>query len=35
MLINQKAEEVVSHVEFVEYTGKYPNLCDGSLTLKN
>lgn len=22
------------HVEFVSYTGKYPNLCSGTLTLK-
>lgn len=34
MLINQKQTEVTPHVEFVEYTGKYPNLCDGILTLK-
>lgn len=34
MLINQRTEDVVSHVEFVEYTGKWPNLCHGVLTLK-
>ena len=34
MLVNQKASEVMQHVEFVEYTGKYPNLCGGVLTLK-
>lgn len=22
------------HVEFVSYTGKYPNLCNGTLTLR-
>lgn len=31
MLINQKHG---SSVEFISYTGKYPNLCSGILTLK-
>ena len=25
---------MAEHVEFVSYTGKYPNLCTGDLTLK-
>lgn len=32
MLIN--AEQNSGHVEFVSYTGKWPNLCSGVLTLK-
>lgn len=34
MLINQTKELVTQHVEFVKYTGRYPNLCNGILTLK-
>lgn len=34
MLMNQPKENVLPHVEFVDYTGKYPNLCSGILTLK-
>lgn len=26
--------QAMSHVEFISYTGKYPNLCSGTLTLK-
>ena len=33
MLINNK-ENCTTHVEFVSYTGHYPNLCSGILTLK-
>lgn len=33
MLINNK-RNYTSHVEFVSYTGSYPNLCNGILTLK-
>lgn len=32
MLVNNNA--YINHVEFVSYTGKYPNLCRGVLTLK-
>ena len=31
MVINSSKDDVV---EFVSYTGKYPNLCSGVLTLK-
>lgn len=34
MLINQKEQKTEKHVEFVSYTGKWPNLCQGLLTLK-
>lgn len=34
MLINKGTESVARHVEFVKYTGKWPNLCGGILTLK-
>ena len=27
-------EPQIDHVEFVEYTGKWPNLCSGILVLK-
>lgn len=33
MLIN-KNDNTDSHVKFVSYTGKYPNLCSGILTLE-
>lgn len=33
MLINMDEQSGVSHVEFVSYTGKWPNLCGGILTL--
>lgn len=29
MLINNESE----HIKFIEYTGRYPNLCSGILTL--
>lgn len=32
MLVH-KEQTVTQHVEFVKYTGKYPNLCSGILTL--
>lgn len=32
MLVNKP--ESISNVEFISYTGKYPNLCRGVLTLK-
>lgn len=34
MLINRSERPVTTHVEFVSYTGKYPELCQGLLTLK-
>ena len=33
MLINQD-ETTFNHVKFVSYTGKYPNLCRGVLTIQ-
>ncbi len=33
MLINYNNNET-NHVKFVSYTGKYPNLCTGDLTLE-
>lgn len=33
MLINKNCD-MNSHVRFVNYTGKYPNLCNGVLTLE-
>lgn len=33
MLINEFINKQ-SHVKFISYTGKYPNLCSGELTLK-
>lgn len=33
MLINQNISDTTSHVKFVSYTGKWPNLCHGVLTL--
>lgn len=34
MLINNEKAKITSHVKFVSYTGKYPNLCSGTLTLE-
>lgn len=34
MLINSNKESVTEHVKFISYTGKYPNLCCGDLTLE-
>lgn len=34
MIINRENERKTENVEFVSYTGKYPNLCSGVLTLK-
>jgi hypothetical protein len=33
MLINRNNSET-SHVKFISYTGRYPNLCSGILTLE-
>lgn len=33
MLIN-KNENTNAHVKFINYTGRYPNLCSGILTLE-
>lgn len=34
MLINRTDETRSNHVKFIYYTGRYPNLCGGILTLK-
>lgn len=34
MLINKPEKSPLWHVEFISYTGKYPTLCSGILTLK-
>ena len=34
MLVNNKNKEATEHVKFIEYTGEYPNLCSGVLTLE-
>ena len=34
MLINSNKESVTEHVKFISYTGEYPNLCSGDLTLE-
>lgn len=34
MLINRNKENTIEHVKFISYTGKYPNLCRGDLTLE-
>lgn len=34
MLINDEIFHENSHVEFVSYTGEYPHLCSGLLTLR-
>ena len=34
MLINSNKESTTEHVKFISYTGKYPNLCRGDLTLE-
>lgn len=31
MVINEKSKQ--KHVEFISYTGRWPNLCNGKLTL--
>ena len=33
VISNLKDASRVEHVKFVSYTGKYPNLCSGNLTL--
>lgn len=34
MLVNNNYSTETAHVEFVSYTGRFPNLCGGVLTLK-
>jgi hypothetical protein len=34
MLVNYDDETKEEHVEFVSYSGRFPNLCDGVLVLK-
>ena len=34
MLINTQDKETTKHVKFISYTGRYPNLCRGVLTLE-
>lgn len=34
MLINNTDRNTTEHVEFVSYTGKWPHLCSGILTLR-
>ena len=34
MLVNNTNKETTEHVKFIEYTGEYPNLCSGVLTLE-
>lgn len=34
MLINSNKESTTEHVKFISYTGRYPNLCSGDLTLE-
>lgn len=33
VISNNKDDSRVDHVKFVSYTGKYPTLCSGNLTL--
>lgn len=33
MLVNSEIRET-AHVKFISYTGKFPNLCSGVLTLE-
>ena len=34
MLVNKKNKSGTSRVKFISYTGEYPNLCSGVLTLE-
>lgn len=34
MLINRNNSNITRHVKFVSYTGKWPSLCNGVLTLE-
>ena len=34
MLVNKNNKSETSRVKFISYTGKYPNLCSGVLTLE-
>ena len=34
MLVNINANTAESHVKFISYTGEWPNLCSGILTLE-
>lgn len=33
MVFYEKSEHVI-HVKFIRYTGRYPNLCSGELTIE-
>lgn len=33
-MIRNKDSKIESHIKFIEYTGEYPNLCRGVLTLE-
>ena len=34
MLVNINANTAESHIKFISYTGQWPNLCSGILTLE-
>ena len=34
MLVNTNVDTIETHVKFISYTGKYPCLCSGILTLE-
>ena len=34
LIYNNSENETRNHVEFIDYTGTYPNLCSGLLTLR-
>lgn len=34
MLINKEDLDTTAHVKFIRYTGRFPNLCSGMLTLE-
>lgn len=34
MVIDSSNSHATDHVKFISYTGKWPNLCDGLLTLE-
>ena len=33
-VVNRELGEGNEHVKFISYTGKYPNLCSGIITLE-